>query len=85
MRMSPPSDALAGSVMGEAPGIETEDCMPLYEFECLDCGDVFERLMSKASEKEEAACPACGSHNLEEKISSFASTSSAGDCAPSGG
>ena len=63
--------------------------MPLYEFECLDCGAVFEALIMKASETGEVKCPSCGSKKMEEKISSFASVSKNGgsrsDCAPSGG
>lgn len=59
--------------------------MPLYEFECLDCGFEFEELVQRASEKAQVKCPACDSLKLEEKISSFASSSKSGYCAPSGG
>ena len=59
--------------------------MPLYEFECLECGTEFETLVRKASEKTEVKCPACESRKLEEKVSGFASGSGSGDCAPSGG
>jgi len=57
--------------------------MPLYEFECLECGAAFETLVLRSSGKDEVKCPKCGSRKLDEKISSFASGS--GDCAPSGG
>jgi putative FmdB family regulatory protein len=64
--------------------------MPLYEFECLDCGNEFESLVRKFSEIADVKCPACNSKRLEEKVSSFASVSKAGasgaaNCAPSGG
>ncbi len=59
--------------------------MPLYEFGCLDCGAEFETLVHKPSERTEVKCPACGSQKLDERISSFASVSKSGDCAPSGG
>jgi len=57
--------------------------MPLYEFECMQCGAEFETLVLKSSEKNEIKCPTCGSQTLEELLSTFASSS--GDCAPSSG
>ena len=33
--------------------------MPLYEYQCLDCGLVFEKLQ-KFSDPPETACPSCG-------------------------
>ena len=59
--------------------------MPVYEFECCDCGLEFEKLVLKASERTELKCPACDSVRLEQKVSSFASNSKSGDCAPGGG
>jgi putative FmdB family regulatory protein len=59
--------------------------MPLFEFECLECGAEFESLVRKASEKAEVRCPACDSRKLEEKVSGFASGSGSKDCRPSSG
>ena len=43
--------------------------MPLYEFECLDCGERFEALVLRGSDAP--ACPACKSAKLEQLISLF--------------
>ena len=43
--------------------------MPLYEFECLDCGNCFEVLILRQSEAP--VCPGCQSANLERLISLF--------------
>ncbi len=65
--------------------------MPIFEFECLECGVEFERLVIKAGAVSEVACPICGSRRVDQKISTFASlgtggsAASSGGCAPSGG
>lgn len=41
--------------------------MPLYEFECEECGERFEELT--ASEAPTVACPACGSHEARRLLS----------------
>jgi putative FmdB family regulatory protein len=52
--------------------------MPLYEFQCLDCGVEFESLLIRSSEIPDVKCPACNSKKLEEKVSCFASVSKDG-------
>ena len=48
--------------------------MPIYEFECKDCGEIFELLVRGS---QSAACPACQSEKLEQQISTFAVSSDA--------
>jgi putative FmdB family regulatory protein len=65
--------------------------MPIFEFECLECHAVFEKLVRKAGVDADVACPKCGARRVEEKLSTFSSTSSSGgsaassNCAPGGG
>jgi putative FmdB family regulatory protein len=45
--------------------------MPLYEYECSDCGKRFDRLV-QASEADDAACPRCGALEVRRLISVIA-------------
>ena len=68
--------------------------MPIYEFDCKDCGDNFESLVMSFTKIDGVTCPECESKNIQKKISTFAvkgdlgsSTSlstSAASCAPGG-
>ena len=62
--------------------------MPIFEYACLKCGHVFEKLILSRS-ADEPPCPKCGAVRTEQKFSTFASVSSAsassrGSCLPSG-
>ena len=46
--------------------------MPIYEFDCHDCGKPFEALVFGFS-TENVKCPECEGKNVEKKISNFAS------------
>jgi putative FmdB family regulatory protein len=46
--------------------------MPIYEFECGECGERFEQLVSAGTER--ADCPACGAAGAERRLSSFGLT-----------
>ena len=43
--------------------------MPLYDFECLDCGERFEALVLG---RGSPTCPSCQSSKLEQLLSTFA-------------
>lgn len=69
--------------------------MPIYEFDCHDCGDSFESLVLSFSAVDRVSCPVCESKNVKKKLSTFAvkgsqsnasrmSTSSAASCSPGG-
>jgi putative FmdB family regulatory protein len=66
--------------------------MPLYEFDCLTCGQSFEKLVRSAAAVTEVVCPICGQPHIQKKMSVFASTNkgdrsistSAAACAPGG-
>ena len=46
--------------------------MPIYDFQCQQCGDRFEALVRGTGKVE---CPACHSDRLEQLISTFALSS----------
>jgi len=50
--------------------------MPLYEYECSDCGHRFILLRSFSQRSESAQCPECKSEATEPVISTVAATSS---------
>ncbi|HLK33057.1 MAG TPA: zinc ribbon domain-containing protein [Terriglobales bacterium] len=46
--------------------------MPLYEFLCEDCDEVFTKVLTLVEyEKGEMACPKCGSKRVLQEPSSF--------------
>lgn len=47
--------------------------MPLYDYDCQDCGERFEALVRGSS--DEPACPKCGGRKLERAWSVFSSRS----------
>ena len=48
--------------------------MPIFDYECRKCGELFELLVLKGTV---AACPSCQGQDLEQLISSFAVSSEA--------
>ena len=43
--------------------------MPLFEFRCLKCDDVFEMLVISEKEEIEMKCPKCGAEDFERVMS----------------
>jgi putative FmdB family regulatory protein len=46
--------------------------MPIYEFKCRKCRNVFEILFRNRDEKVPVACPECQSTRTQRMISAFA-------------
>jgi putative FmdB family regulatory protein len=43
--------------------------MPIFEFRCLECGDLFEKLFLSNDERVDIGCPECGSDSFERVVS----------------
>ena len=57
--------------------------MPIFEYQCKNCGINFEKLVFP-SEKDPVTCPQCGQDTVIKKISApNLCRRSAGSCAPS--
>jgi putative FmdB family regulatory protein len=63
---------------GTAPG---GNAMPIYEYECPQCGDRFELFREISNSDQDGKCPKCGAENAHRIFSSFAATSGS-SCAP---
>lgn len=50
--------------------------MPLYEYRCQVCGEVFEKMVRWSDADRSPACPKCQSPQTHKKISMVAATSS---------
>jgi putative FmdB family regulatory protein len=68
--------------------------MPIYEYQCNECGDEFEKMVRFSEADHAQSCPLCQSQNTRKKISTFAShgstpsgssVSSGSSCGSSGG
>jgi putative FmdB family regulatory protein len=53
--------------------------MPIYEYECGDCGAKFELMVSRAQAKKQPACVSCGSKHTSRIMSGFFGRSGGGD------
>lgn len=48
--------------------------MPIFEYQCDDCGTKFEKLVRSASANG-VVCPSCGDSHLTQQFSTFAAHS----------
>jgi len=51
--------------------------MPIYEYECKDCGEIFERLQPSSAKKTGEPCAKCRGTNTERVLSAFAARAGA--------
>jgi putative FmdB family regulatory protein len=56
--------------------------MPLYEYRCLHCGEIYEKLRRMQDADRDLRCPRCESEEVTRMVSAFAT---GGGCGPSGG
>ncbi len=64
--------------------------MPIFEYRCEDCGTKFEKLVRRAEDGPEVACPSCGEKRLKQEFSTFSAHANSGSkpeprMCPSGG
>jgi putative FmdB family regulatory protein len=50
--------------------------MPLYEYQCNECGEEFEKMLRFSQAGLIPVCPSCQSQDTKKKISSFAALGS---------
>ena len=43
--------------------------MPIYEFRCVECEDIFEQIFTRSSDDTEISCPKCKSQSFERVVS----------------
>jgi putative FmdB family regulatory protein len=54
--------------------------MPIYEYECQQCGRKFEYFLRSGGDENKVKCPKCGEDNPKRVASSFNSKSADGSC-----
>jgi len=47
--------------------------MPIYEYQCNECGSEFEKMVRFSEADRSQSCPTCQSQDTRKKISVFAS------------
>ncbi|MFZ1729210.1 MAG: zinc ribbon domain-containing protein [Bacteroidota bacterium] len=52
--------------------------MPIFEYKCTDCEEVYDVLHKGAENPDIVQCPSCESHSYVKKFSSFSASTSGG-------
>jgi putative FmdB family regulatory protein len=58
--------------------------MPIYEYECSQCGNKFEIRCSLKDSDVPVKCPECGTEHTKKLFSAFATNQSSSTCTPTG-
>jgi putative FmdB family regulatory protein len=58
--------------------------MPLYEYECRNCGRLFDARRGIDESESVTVCPTCGARDPKRVFSRFATTWSDAGCSPTG-
>ena len=45
--------------------------MPVYEYQCVKCGEAFDIMASLSERDAKAVCPSCGSRDVTRKFGVF--------------
>ena len=69
-----PAFGHAAGCWRKVPAAWYREPMPIYEYECQECGNQFEFLVLPPA-KDAPACPSCKSANLRRMLSRFAVSS----------
>ena len=59
--------------------------MPIYEYTCSKCSEIFARLQWPGHDEEEILCPQCGSDDVKKIISTFSCSNPADSGGSTGG
>jgi len=70
----------------ETKSQKEDQTMPPYEYECQNCGHVFEVFTQRREVAAQPRCPACGKANAERVLSPFSGkVSDSGGCGTASG
>ena len=56
--------------------------MPVFEYNCTDCGSTYEILHRGAEREDLVVCPSCDSRNARKRFSVFAASTATSNSTP---